>query len=844
MPLRIRFIAQFIASDLKRSRSRFAFVILAFAIGVGILVAVSGISANLGTTINSEAKSLLAADLSVSSSEKFPEEVLSIFPSEGVARATEVTFASMLTVPKSEARSRLVQVRGIKGNYPFYGEVQISPANGLQALRSSGGALVDQSLARQFEMVVGDPVKLGKKEFTIVGVIQKFPGESYARTVIAPKIFVSFDEIVDTELLQRGSRVTYKEHLAFNSDEALKETIERLKIAQPKYRFELETVESRKERIGRVLNDVSKFLALISFIAILLGGVGVGSAMYTYVSDRREVIASMRCIGATAKQIIVLYLFQGVVVALIGTVVGIAFGLGLQHLLPRILGEFLPISFDVAVSSEAVSNGFTLGFLISIIFCAWPLLGVLAITPLQAIRDDDETPSRTVNVYRSSLAIAGLALFMVVASVALKNVKYGIGFVGALVLLVVLLLAVGTAFSELLKRLKPSGGGFALRYGIASIHRPHNQTRTLVITLGISAFLLSTVFLARGMLLNQVTIAGSGTRPNLILFDVQSDQRAGIRQLATEHTIAISQEVPIVTMRLLQINGRDNLEIRADPEIPEWTLRREYRSSYRSELIESESIVEGEFVPSFTGQIASDVIPVTAEEGIARDLKIKLGDMIVFDVQGVTVRSVIVGIRKVDWRRVQTNFFFLFPSGVLEDAPQFYALMARANSSDSLDSFQRVLVERYGNVSAIDLNLILETADELLGKIATAVQFLALFTVFAGLLVLAGAIATTRSARLKELLLLRTVGASRNQMLGATFIEFSLLGLSATIIGIGASIFGSYTMSIYFFESTFVLPLLPLSLILAFIYLLVVGMGMISTLALLKSSPVEILRVS
>lgn len=214
------------------------------------------------------------------------------------------------------------------------------------------------------------------------------------------------------------------------------------------------------------------------------------------------------------------------------------------------------------------------------------------------------------------------------------------------------------------------------------------------------------------------------------------------------------------------------LELRNDKEIPEWTLRREYRSSYRDQLIESEKLVSGALVSRFSGDLTKDEVPVTVEEGIARDLKLVLGDRVLFDVQGVSVRARISGIRHVDWRRVQTNFFFLFPAGVFEEAPQFFALIARASSSESIASVQRTLVRDYGNVSAIDLNLILETADEILSKVASAVQSLALFTICAGLLVLAGSIATSRSSRLREILLLKTVGATHRQLFSSAVVEF------------------------------------------------------------------------
>jgi putative ABC transport system permease protein len=351
------------------------------------------------------------------------------------------------------------------------------------------------------------------------------------------------------------------------------------------------------------------------------------------------------------------------------------------------------------------------------------------------------------------------------------------------------------------------------------------------------------ISLTQTSLLDQVSIAGSGNRPNLVLFDVQPDQREGVRALLLRNQLAVQQEVPIVTMRLSAINQIDNRNLRADSEIPEWTLRREYRSSYRTQLIESESLVAGRLVSDFRWDGDPNTpIPVTVEEGIAKDLKIKLGDKVRFDVQGVPILTEIVGVRRVDWRRVQTNFFFLFPAGVLEEAPQFFAIMTRANTLESLAAVQREVISLYGNISAIDLNLILETADTVLSKVAVAIQFLAIFTIVSGLCILAGALATTRAARLKELLLLKTVGATRRQTLTITIIEFMLLATLSALVGVGASLVGGWVIANWYFESSFSVPWNELLLLYGAVLLAVFAVGVVMTLGLLRISPIEALR--
>ena len=839
---------RFVTSEFRRSWFRFAFVVVAFATGIGILVAISGVKHNITAAIAHEAKSLLAADLSINSSVPVEESVREIIPTN-VLTADEITFASMLSTFDGK-QSRLVQVRALEGAYPFYGTPVVVPESALSALQSGSdpsGALIDVSLARQLDIVVGAQISIGRIPFVVRGIIEQFPGESYARTVIAPKVFVPLASIQGSELLKRGSRLTYKVYLAV--DEAVDlMTLERdLKALQSQYRFEIETVERRKQSLGRVLNNVHRFLTLISVAAVLLGGLGVGSAMLTFIRSRRATIAALRCLGATRKEVAVLFGAQSFLIAILGAMLGTTAGAALSYLLPTVLREFLPVTVSPELPLTALGQGFLIAAAVGSFFCIWPLVGAFRISPQAAIRGGDLQEGRdrsfSLERTRAILLLVGVLILVTTTSFLLGSVVTG-AIIAAVVITVCGLLSLASWLCMLVvRRWRPSRLPFVLRYAVAALGRPQSQTGVVVVTLGIATFLLGTISLTQTSLLDQVSIAGSGNRPNLVLFDVQPDQREGVRALFLRNQLAVQQEVPIVTMRLAAINQIDNRNLRADSEIPEWTLRREYRSSYRTQLIESESLVAGRFVSDFRWDGDPNTpIPVTVEEGIAKDLKIKLGDKVRFDVQGVPILTEIVGVRRVDWRRVQTNFFFLFPSGVLEEAPQFFAIMTRANTLESLAAVQREVISLYGNISAIDLNLILETADTVLSKVAVAIQFLAIFTIVSGLCILAGALATTRAARLKELLLLKTVGATRRQTLTITIVEFMLLATLSALVGVGASLVGGWAIANWYFESSFSVPWNELLLLYGAVLLAVFAVGVVMTLGLLRISPIEVLR--
>ena len=320
--------------------------------------------------------------------------------------------------------------------------------------------------------------------------------------------------------------------------------------------------------------------------------------------------------------------------------------------------------------------------------------------------------------------------------------------------------------------------------------------------------MITTLFLVQSTLLNAVSLAGSGDRPDMVLFDIQSDQREEILQIVRSLDLPIQQDVPIVTMRLASINGRTVQEISEEPDRGrrDWALFREYRSTYRESLIDSEEVLAGEW----HGRVSSpsDKVWISLEQGIARDLGVSPGDQLVFDVQGMPVETEVGSLRKVDWERMQTNFFVVFPVGVLEDAPQFHVLMTQVRSAETSAQLQRTVVQLFPNVSTIDMALVLETVDAVLDNVTFVIRTMALFSIITGLVVLVGAVISSRYQRIRESVLLRTLGASRLQIRKIMAIEYLFLGFFAAVTGLVLAIVSSWALSYFFFETEFVMEIL------------------------------------
>jgi putative ABC transport system permease protein len=402
------------------------------------------------------------------------------------------------------------------------------------------------------------------------------------------------------------------------------------------------------------------------------------------------------------------------------------------------------------------------------------------------------------------------------------------------------LFALARGASALLRKVAPAFLSFSWRQGLANLHRPNNQTAAVMLAIGLGTFLLVTLYSTQRMLVSQVAGRAGAGEPNLVLFDVQRDQRQGIAELIRSQGLSLRGEVPIVTMRLARVKGQSVQALRAEAKVPSWSLRREYRSTYRSGLTETEEIIAGRW----QGKVAADIdpVPVSVEKGIADTLRVGLGDELQFEIQGVPLTTRIASLRKVDWQRVQPNFFVVFPEGVLESAPQFFAVVARAESNQAAANLQRAVVERFPNVSAIDLSLILATLNSILAKVSAAMRFIAFFTIITGFAVLASAVLGSRAQRLRESILLRTLGAPRAQILGVIAAEYLLLGVTAGLAGAILGVAATWGLSVYFFGTPAAIAPGPVLGILALVTIATVLAGAAGCWGIFRRSPLEALR--
>jgi putative ABC transport system permease protein len=396
-------------------------------------------------------------------------------------------------------------------------------------------------------------------------------------------------------------------------------------------------------------------------------------------------------------------------------------------------------------------------------------------------------------------------------------------------------------FIRVIKKKFPSSWGYTKRQSLLNLFRPNNQTMVLVLAIGLGTFLISTLYFTKDILLAKTSIENTKTDANIILMDVQSNQELALLNTFKSKDLEVIDNIPIITMRIEKIKGKSANQIRKDStlNIRKWMLNREFRVSYRSVLSETEELLEGTFIGKAE---QGKQVSVSIADNLARDANLKIGDTVVFNIQGVLMETNIGSIRKVDWSSMQVNFLILFPEGVLENAPKFNVITTYVPSEESSAKLQRDLVQNFPNVTILDLRQVFTIVEDILDKISWIINFMAFFSILTGFIVLIGSVRNSKYQRIKESVLLRTLGAKSKQILQITALEYVYLGLLGSLIGVLLSLLGSQLLATLLFKEPFIPSVVPFFIFLPAVTVLVVVIGLSNLKSVLRSPPLEVLR--
>jgi putative ABC transport system permease protein len=624
-------------------------------------------------------------------------------------------------------------------------------------------------------------------------------------------------------------------------------------LTAPRTRVRVRTVADTEREFTEAVARLADFLSIIGLIALLLGGIGVASGVNAFVSAKIDTVAVLRCLGATSRQVLALYVVQAAAMGLVGATAGAALGVGVQFLLPRVMGEFLPVDVAIMLEPRPLLLGLATGVWVSLVFALRPLLALRRVSPLQAIRRNAD-PSAMPREWQDGarLLVDALLLASIVGIVLSRigTVREGLAITGGIIAVVAVLWVAATSLIAVARRTTRPSWPFPLRQGIANLHRPANQTRAVTLALGFGAFLLSTVYLVQANLLSKVQTSADAAAGNLLLFDVQEDQAAPLDSILRARQHPVVQQTPIVTMRVDAINGTSVVSMQRDTTVRRagWALRREYRSTYRDALQPSEKITGGAWFASAderaTARAAHPEAPfeLSLEQDVAREMGVTLGDTITWNVQGVPVTTVLTSTREVNWGRFEANFFAVFEPAALRRAPQQFVIVASVPAGAPLAAMQRDVVRRFPNVSSLDLTLVRQTIGAIVDRVTLAIRFLGLFSLAMGVPVLFSAVAATRRARLREGVLLRTLGASRAQVARVLLAEYGALGALGALTGMLLSFAGAWGITHFVFEDRFDPAVGPTVFIAAGMLLLTMTIGLLTSRDVYRETPMIAIR--
>jgi putative ABC transport system permease protein len=571
-------------------------------------------------------------------------------------------------------------------------------------------------------------------------------------------------------------------------------------------RLEVTTVKGYQNELNRSFAVLTRYLALVGLAALALGGVGVAAGIRVFVREKLESVALLRSLGASSYDIFavfgVLALGLGALAGLAGSLVGTA----MQWGLPVFMRGLLPVKVEAGVEPTAIITGVVLGLWVTLLFAAGPLIDLVRVPPLRALRADFSAEPIPLGG-RTALLVALVMSGIGVSIWQAPRVQVGLGFAAGLA---VALAALGLAAQLTMRSLRGRAfkrSPYWLRQGIANLFRPRNHTLASVLTVGFGLFLVLTLHGVQVNVMQQIAVDTDPDRPNLVLFDVQPDQLEAVEALLLERNAWVTDRAPLISARIGSVAGKpisiwldgqpDNRELR-------WALQREYRLTYSATLRDTETVVEGEW----WGDVAAteSPIPVSIDTSIHQSLGIGVGDAIEWDIQGVPIQSVVANVREVNWDKLATNFFVVFPPGMIEAAPRTSVLLARIAEPAARAELQRDLVRKFSNVSVLDATAILAAVDTMMQRMSVAIRLLAMFTLATGLMILVAATVSAREERAGEVLLLRTLGASSKTLRQILATEVFLLGALAAAVGSLIAVASSWALVRFVFELPFSPP--------------------------------------
>ena len=786
--------------DLKSAPGKFGFVVLSVAVGVAALVGVRGLSDSFRRTLSGEARSLLAGDLSARIFHTpTADETASIAAIEkkdgaGISSTWVAETVSMASVPKDPV-PLLVSLKAVDpSRYPFYGTAELEPEMSLkQALAGDSAVVADEFLIR-LNAKVGETLRLGGRNFTITAVLKQEPDRITAGAGIGPRVMISSASLEKTGLVAPGSRVSErllvklpeKPPRGLKADAEAAAVRAQLESALP----DAQVMDFREGNpaLSRGLDNATSILSLICLVAMVLGAIGVGMAMHAHLEQRMDMLAILKALGAGSGDLLRIFLLQTLGLGLAGALLGVAAGAGVMAALPSAFGNLLPVHAVLGFPWQSGLAGLGTGLLTTLLFCLPPLLDVRGVRPVLVLRRMVEQGpggwqgfferwlKRLPQIILSALLVIPLiGIAWALSDSAAVGIRFGLAFAAAL--LVLLALAAITLFvlRVLLNRTRLRLPSF-LRHGLANLYRPGNQSAPVLAALGTGVMLILAVYLIQSDLLRDLRETASPRLPNLFLVDVRTDEVAGVKALF-QHQPGVSQQldlIPVVMGRFISLNGQPVEQMKGQ-HFPLHMLQ-------SAELSWADAPPEGDKVTQGAWWKDGSAAQLAVDEGVARRVHLAVGSAVELETGGTTRTLKVGALYRSDGQHLGARVEFVLPSGQIKDQPSTWYGGAHVDPKQ-VAVIERALFAAYPTVTAINVADVLQRIESVVDQITFVVRLLAGFSILAGLMILASSIASTRFRRMREAVVLKTLGATRMRIVKTFSVEFSVLGLLAGAVG-------------------------------------------------------------
>jgi putative ABC transport system permease protein len=842
------FVLRMAWRETRASWRRLLFFFVCLAIGVGAIVTLRSVIQSVRGVMAGEARTLIAGDIVLSTNRGWSEEVRAelgawLRPDRGVLATTASTETATMVRPADpgKAVARMVELRGVEPGFPLYGRVRLRGGQPFtHALLDGRGAIVRPELLTQLDLAVGDALVIGSATFTIRGILEGEPGGRAGGFSLGPRVLVDRAALEQAGLLGFGSRV--RQQIMLRVDPARVEGLTRdLRHALRNAFVGVRSWKSTESDLGEDLERSENYLSLVGLVILVLGGIGVSSVTRVFVEQKLRSIAVLKCVGARTSQILGVYMLQVMALGLAGSLLGVAlarFALaGITAYAPATTPTGDPLTYGI--TWPAVWQGVLIGVLVAALFSIVPLLRVRRVRPSLLLRQEAAGGGRDW-LRIGAAALVGAALVGVAAWQA-GSWQIGAIVCGGFVVLAGVLWGAGWLLVKATRPLRHARW-FALRHAALHLDRPGNQTRLVLLAVGLGCFFIVGVRAVQSNLLGQFSFDIQAETPDMFLIDIQRDQAAPLQAFLSPRVPAGGGPVllPVLRARVTGVRGREVQLDSVEDVRGRGSLAREYTITYRGTLSANEEIVEGRFWEP----VATAQPEVSIEQSIRDRFRIQIGDTMRFDVLGRPIEARVTSVRRVNWRDVRAGgFMFVFRQGTFEQAPHGYiAPMRGPEDGEARARLQRDLVAAFPNVSVIDLREVLDTARSVLRTITLGVSVVGGLVLATGVLILTGAVAMTKFRRIYEAAILKTLGASTRVVGSLLLLEYGLLGALAGLLGSVGGVGLSYAISRWGIEVGWSMPWREVAVGVAATTLLVAGVGLAASADVLRRKPLATLR--